>query len=86
MSKPYPALCRDCKHSKPEERSEWNLRCTHPTVNAKDHWALAGGAANHGSTCTREREKRVWWAACGMRGRLWEARAPSEQTPRAEAA
>lgn len=36
MTKPYPALRRDCKHSKPEERSAWSLRCTHPKVNASD--------------------------------------------------
>lgn len=72
---PYPALCRDCKYSKPEERSEWNLRCHHPKVNGKDPWAL--GSLNAGGTnCTTERGRR-WPAKCGMRGALWEPAAPN---------
>lgn len=70
MKKPYPALCRDCKHSKPEERSEWNLRCHNPVVNGKDAWALSGVIIS-GSDCRRER-KRSWFSPCGMRGALWE--------------
>lgn len=68
--KPYPVMCRDCKYSKPEERSEWNLRCHNPVVNGKDAWALGGGTA-HGSDCRSIRE-RSWPAKCGMRGALWE--------------
>lgn len=74
MDKPYPALCRDCKHSMPEPRSEWNLRCMHPEVNARDPWALAGSKP-HGSDARSERE-RNWTikglSPCGMRGALWE--------------
>ncbi len=73
MSKPFPALCRDCKHSQPEERSEWNLRCLHPIVSAKDPWALAGGGAIRGSDCRSERERRSLFAPCGMKGKLWAA-------------
>jgi len=37
-----PKFCRDCIWSKPEERSEWNLKCHHPEVVCKDEWALSG--------------------------------------------
>lgn len=70
MNKPFPALCRDCKHSMPEPKSEWNLRCMHPKVNAKSAWALAG-AKPHGTDARAEREK-YWPAPCGQRGALWE--------------
>lgn len=70
INKPFPALCKDCKYSKPEERSEWNLRCFDPSVNAKDPYAL-GSANGSGTSCTNEREKS-WPAACGMRGARWE--------------
>ena len=75
MSKPFPALCRDCKHSKPEEHSEseWNLRCIHPIVIAKDPWALAGSGALRGSDCRLERDCRGLFAPCGIKGKLWEA-------------
>lgn len=69
-NKPYPALCRDCKHSKPDTTSEWNLRCHEPKVNAYDAWAL-GSLTASGTSCTSEREKS-WPAACGMRGARWE--------------
>lgn len=72
MKKPYPAFCKDCKHSKPEERSEWNLRCHNPVVNGKDRWALSG-VNSQGSNCSDERS-RNWFAPCGMRGALWEAK------------
>lgn len=63
-------FCRDCKHCIPEPKSEWNLRCMHPVVNADDPWALAG-ATPHGSNARDERE-RGWFASCGKRGELWE--------------
>lgn len=68
--KPYPALCKDCRYSEPEVGSEWNLRCHHPVVNARDSWALAACGKNSGSTCHTEREKG-YFSACGMRGKLW---------------
>lgn len=64
-------LCRDCKHHMPEPRSEWNLRCMHPEVNARDPWALAG-AQPHGSDARSERERKWILAPCGMRGALWD--------------
>ena len=65
-------LCRECRHHMPEPRSEWNLRCMHPVVNARDRWALAG-AQPMGSNARDEREKTfLTLAACGMRGALWE--------------
>ena len=75
MSKPYPALCADCKHSKPSTGSEWNLLCLHPVVNASDPWALAhSSTSDAGSGCRTERERK-WFAPCGIRGKLWELRA-----------
>lgn len=65
-------LCRECRHHMPEPRSEWNLRCMHPVVNARDPWALAG-AEPHGSSAREERAKTfLTIATCGMRGALWE--------------
>jgi hypothetical protein len=72
MNKPYPALCRDCKHCIPEPGSEWTLRCMHPVVNAGDPWALAG-AKPHGSGCRDERARVGFFAPCGKPGKLWEA-------------
>ena len=81
-------FCRDCKHHMPEPRSEWNLRCMHPTVTARDPWALAG-AQPHGS-CARDEREKTWTlrglAPCGMRGALWEPNtnvtglAPAQET------
>jgi len=70
MKKPYPALCKDCKYSKPEEHQAWNLRCHNPIINAKDSWALSSIDAG-GSNCSAERERK-WPAPCGRRGALWE--------------
>jgi len=54
--------------------SALSLRCLHPVVNAQDSWALAGGESKHsGSDCRSERERR-WFAPCGMRGKLWDAK------------
>lgn len=73
-SKPFPALCMDCKYSKPEKRSEWNNRCFHQKVVARDSWALANNNEGmpFGVSCRAEREKRSLFAACGMKGKLWE--------------
>ena len=68
--KPYPALCKDCKHSEPEEGYEWNLLCKHPVVNANDAEALSSPTAR-GTGCKREREKGIF-KKCGMAGDLWE--------------
>lgn len=71
MSKPFPALCRDCKHSKPKEGRPWILHCLHPIVISGDNRALASAQPQSGTSCYRERERR-WFAPCGMRGKLWE--------------
>ena len=77
LVEPTVRLCRDCRHSMPEPKSEWNLRCMHPEVNARDSWALAS-VKPHGSNARDERERK-WTlrglAPCGMRGALW---APKE--------
>lgn len=65
------AYCKDCKFSKPEERSEWNLRCHNPIVNRKDYWALSSIKMN-GSSCSEERKGGILFSKCGMRGALWE--------------
>ena len=71
MTKPYPALCRNCLFSRPKPNSIWNLRCVHPIVNAKDVWALSEADPPGGSDCRVERERK-WFAPCGMAGKLWE--------------
>jgi len=76
MTKPFPVFCRDCKHSESEERSEWNLRCQHPIVNAKDRYALSSTKVGRGSHCGDEREIG-WFKPCGQKGKLWE---PKERT------
>ena len=89
MNKPFPALCNTCKHSTPEVNFEWNNRCHHPLVIAKDSWALAsnevGGKNGRGVNCREERE-RVWFAPCGQKGKLWEERIklPAAGTPGSE--
>lgn len=71
MINPFPLLCKDCYYSVPEERSEWNLRCINPIVNANDPWALATNSkATYGSDCRSERSIK-WFGKCGMHGKLW---------------
>ncbi len=67
-------FCKDCRHSAPEERSEWNLVCRQPDVNRKDYWALSASSAEmsgRGTGCSTERGKK-WFAACGIKGKKWE--------------
>lgn len=75
MIKPFPALCLDCKHSRPKPRLEWNNQCFHPKVIASDAWALANNDEGkpYGRSCSDER-KIKWFAPCGAKGKLWEAR------------
>lgn len=75
--KPFPALCRDCKHSEPDRNSNWNLHCNHPVVNGADPWALASASTGRGTDCRGERERRSLFAKCGIKGKLWELRAES---------
>ena len=71
-AKPFPALCRDCKHSEPDKSSPWSLRCQHPIVNASDTWALSSAVEGKGSDCRDERDRKSFFAKCGMKGKLWE--------------
>jgi hypothetical protein len=71
MHKPFPALCRDCKHSKPEPNSSWSLNCHHPAVNGNDPFALTASIDFKGTNCRYERERKCF-AKCGIRGKLWE--------------
>jgi len=75
-TKPFPVLCRDCKHSAPDHNSAWSLHCTHPVVNAADPWALSASSAGRGTDCRGERERKSWFTKCGLSGKLW---APKEQ-------
>ena len=83
MSKPYPTLYKDCKHSKPSKDAEWNLLCQHPVVNAGDPWALARASISSAGSGCRDERQRKWLAPCGMRGKLWE---PSENVGATECA
>lgn len=70
-------LCQNCKWSQPERTFERNNRCFHPNVNALDYYALSMNSTSNdnrgrGTDCAREREKRWPFAACGMRGALYE--------------
>ena len=74
--KPFPALCKDCKWSTTEENRDWYLKCVNPIINAEDSWALSRVSGNnpYGSDTQRERSKTSWFAKCGMKGKLWEAK------------
>jgi hypothetical protein len=74
MSRPFPVFCRDCKHSRHEKGSEWNLKCHNPLVNAKDPWALSCSKNHSGTSCLDER-RIFWFAICGTEGKLWEPKA-----------
>jgi hypothetical protein len=75
MKKPYPCFCNDCKYSKPEINSEWNLKCHHPEVNADDAWALSNSfKSGGGSDCSKQRQEVGWFTPCGKSGKLWEAK------------
>lgn len=73
MSAKKVKLCRDCHYSIREPGSEWNLRCTHPSVNACDPYALAGSKPI--GSCAREERSQNWTLfkifPCGMRGALF---------------
>jgi hypothetical protein len=75
-SRPYPALCRDCKWSISVEQRQWELRCINPKVNASDSWALSAGYEMWaiGTDCRAERDKTSWFSKCGMKGKLWETK------------
>ena len=73
MSKPYPALCRECKWSKKEDPQRYDLRCFNPIINANDSYALSSTELGAGTCCRDERRKVGWlFVKCGMKGKLWE--------------
>lgn len=73
-NKPFPALCRDCRFGKPQKDFGWNNVCMNPKVNAQSSWALANNHEGEPAytQCQSERERRSPFAACGMKGKLWE--------------
>lgn len=76
VSKPFPALCKDCKFATLEKYSLNSLRCNNPVVNANDEWALSAGSSGSsgtGTSCHNERAVR-WFAKCGMKGKLWASK------------
>lgn len=72
MTKVFPKLCRDCKWSV-ERDTDYELRCSNPQVNGKDAWALSSPGRHAGTHCRTERNIK-WFAACGMKGKRWEAK------------
>jgi len=74
--KPFPSLCKDCKYSYPKSDYKWMNVCVNQFVISKDSWALGNNFEGrpNGKDCVDERSKRSWFAACGMRGKLWEGR------------
>ena len=75
MTKPFPALCKDCKWSEPENSySTFNV-CHNPQVMAQDTWTLSQSSVEgkpFGSSCRSERDRRGIFVACGIKGKLWE--------------
>ena len=65
-----PKFCRECIHSKPEEHSDWNLRCHNPLVAIKYSWNLSSLKVI-GTSCKDERNL-PWYSfpACGRSGKL----------------
>lgn len=61
-------FCKDCKWSHPSDM----LVCKHPVVNMHDCYSL-GGTKINGTECIHERSK-TWFAKCGIKGKLWEAK------------
>lgn len=71
----YPNVkrCADCKWSVPN-KDRWDLRCTHPLVNAADPYFLSYTLETIGTDCTHQRENKSWKAKCGLKGKLFEPR------------
>ena len=70
-----PKQCRFCKFSLPEISQGVTLQCYHPVLTSKDPYVLAHSGRTHvkGASCLEERSKR-WFASCGIKGKLWEAK------------
>lgn len=66
--------CVNCKWSRLETRHMQTLKCTHPIVNANDPYVLSAPVID-GRDCSNERRlKGYFFIACGLRGKLYEAR------------
>lgn len=75
----FPKLCGDCVNRVNEKYSSL-LKCNSPRVVGKDPYALAWSTKGqpHGVSCIEERSKK-WFAACGMKGKLWEPKVEDEE-------
>lgn len=62
-------ICKNCAWSIGHDI----LRCGNPTVNSSNAVFLAYGN-NSSVFCTEEREKRGFFAKCGVKGKLWKLR------------
>ena len=69
-------LCRNCKYSRLENGSSWQLECLHPKVNATDSWVLSSSEIK-GNNARMERESNWCYSfrrkPCGTRGALFES-------------
>ena len=66
--------CVNCKWSEQDQERSWTLRCKHPKVNCKDAYSLSSPTIR-GKDCTEERRiTGFFFVACGLRGRLYEAK------------
>ena len=74
-------FCKDCKWSRHNSRSSYDLRCINDQVVSEYPWALSrwkdpneDTEYNYGTGCHEERSKKSWFAPCGIKGKLWEER------------
>lgn len=74
-------LCKDCKYSKVDDSSSWQLRCYHTEVNRLNPYAL-GRATFTGTECAEARKALSWFKGCDMKGKLWEQKSELEQNPK----
>ncbi len=70
QSQPIVKLCRECKHYVPDKTLS-RCGCTNPIVNSHDEWALSSEFPS-GTNARDERSRKMPWAFCGMKGKLWE--------------
>lgn len=74
-------FCKDCKWARTNKTgSTYALRCIHELVVSEYPWALSrwkdqteDDEYNCGTGCHEERSKK-WFAKCGIKGKLWEAK------------
>lgn len=82
MNKSKAVRCAACKYSMPDKSNNDLLRCTNPKVNAKNANYLSAIDQNTGFYCRTERDNRSLLAACGVKGKCWEAAWPDIETKR----